>query len=308
MSHATAMARIATMLNPSGTDLSSTTGATETAPNRSISSTSYQSAQRNDQRGSTGFGQPVGPPSGQGPPRGSSGSPPQAAVLQRVVQAPHGTNGAMRGQPPTIFNGEKSKTNQFVTEFQLWWMTNRRAEAMNNPFQRAILCLSFIRGPEVDNWVEEKINQLRRAVLGDPANGIPPTHHPTEEALWNNFGADFRAAYQDTAAEENAYAQLKGLRMVKDRIDKYIAHFEVLLTRAGWSQRDKGSIDIFFNGLTKAVQRKILSLYATLPITINEWQTAARQVVQRYRLMDVKIGPWKPKVGTKQERPIQKGP
>jgi len=131
--------------------------------------------------------------------------------------------------------------------------------------------------------------------LGDPANGIPPTHRPTEEALWNNFRADFRAAYQDTVAEENAYAQLKGLRMVEDRVDEYIAHFKVLLTRAGWSRRDKGSIDIFFNGLTKAVQRKILSLYAILPVTIDEWQTAARQVVQRYRLMNVKIGPWKPK-------------
>ena len=164
MSHATAMARIATMLNPSGTDLSSTTGATKTAPNWPISSTSYQSAQRSDQGGSTGFGQsltpvtppegppegqsserspqgpqgqPAGPPGGQplqGPPGGPPGSPPQAAAPQQAAQVPHGTNGAMKGQPPTIFNGEKSKMNQFVTEFQLWWMTNRRAKAMNNPF------------------------------------------------------------------------------------------------------------------------------------------------------------------------------
>src|SRR5882672_6461227 len=184
-------------------------------------------------------GPPTGPPGGQplqGPPGGPPGGPPQAAAPQQAAQAPHGTNGAMKGQPPTIFDRERSKTNQFMTEFQLWWMINSGAEVMNNPFQRIALCLSFIRGPKVDNWVEEKINQLRHAVLGDPANGIPPTHRPTEEALWNNFGADFRAAYQDTAAEENAYAQLKSLRMVEDRINKYIAHFEVLLTRAGWSR------------------------------------------------------------------------
>ena len=73
MSHATAMARIATMLNPSGTDLSSTTGATKTAPNRPISSTSYQSAQRSDQGGSTGFGQPLTPMTPlEGPPEGQS--------------------------------------------------------------------------------------------------------------------------------------------------------------------------------------------------------------------------------------------
>src|SRR6266850_6161323 len=178
----------------------------------------------------------AGPPGGQPPqglPGGPPGGPPQAA------QAPHGTNGAMKGQPPTIFNGEQSKTNQFVTEFQLWWMTNRRAEAMNNPFQRAVLCLSFIRGPKVDNWVEEKIDQLQYAVLGNPANGNPPTHHSTDEALWNNFGADFRAAYQGTAAEENAYAWFKNLHMIEDRINECIAHLEVLLTRAEWSKRNK---------------------------------------------------------------------
>src|SRR6266850_611567 len=242
--------------------------------------------------------QPQGPPGGQplqGPPGGPPAGLPQAAALQQSVQAPHGADGAMEGQSPTIFNRERSKMNQFTTEFQLWWMINSGAEVMNNPLQQIALCLSFIRGPKVDNWVKEKINQLQRAVLGDPANGILPTHCPTDEALWNSFGADFRVAYQDTAAEENAYAQLKDLYMIEDRIDEYIAHFEVLLVKAGWSRQDKGSVDIFFNGLTHTVQRKILSLYATLPITIDKWQSAARQIVQRYRLIDVKIGPWKPR-------------
>jgi hypothetical protein len=42
-------------------------------------------------------------------------------------------------------------------------------------------------------------------------------------------------------------------------------------------------------------RKKILSLYVILPTTLDELQTVARQVVQRYRLMNVKIGPWKPK-------------
>src|SRR6267142_2324774 len=162
MSHATTMARIATILNLSGTDLSSTIG-----------------AQRSDQGGSTGFGQPLtsgtppegppegqsserslqrpqrqpaGPPGGQppqGPPGGPPGGPPQAAAPQQAVQAPHGTDGAKKGQPPTSFDGERSKTNQLITEFQLWWMINSGAEVMNNPFQQITLCLLFIRGPKV---------------------------------------------------------------------------------------------------------------------------------------------------------------
>ena len=109
-------------------------------------------------------GQLAGPPGGQPPPGPSPGGPPgglpQAAVPQQGAQAPHGTDGAMKGQSPTIFDGNRLKTNLFLMQFQLWWMINSMAEAMINPFQRIALCLSFIRGEQVDNWVEEKINQL----------------------------------------------------------------------------------------------------------------------------------------------------
>jgi hypothetical protein len=185
----------------------------------------------------------------------------------------------MKGQPPTIFDGARSKTSQFMTEFQLWWMINSQAKVMSNPFSRIALCLSFIKGPRVDNWVAEKINQLRRAVLGDPAQGLAATHLQTDEDLWVNFGADFRRTFEDTASEENAYAKLKSLRMDGDQIDEYIAIFKVLLARAGWQRNDKGSIDLFFNGLSNKVQRKILSIYAILPVTIDDWQAAERQVV-----------------------------
>jgi len=208
----------------------------------------------------------------------------------------------MKGQPPAVFNGNRSKTNQFMTEFQLWWMINNRSESMTIPFERIALCLSFIRGPDVDNWVAEKINQLRLAVRGDPARNINPTYNETDEALWNAFGADFRQSFQDTAEEENAYAALKDLRMKEDQIDGYIAHFEVLLVKAGWQRTERGSADLFFNGLTKRVQSKILSLYTLLPTTLDEWQAAARSIVQRQRLMDVKLGPWKPREQKQSQR------
>jgi acyl-CoA-binding protein len=36
------------------------------------------------------------------------------------------------------------------------------------------------------------------------------------------------------ATEENAYEALKGLTMKDDQIDEYIAHFEILIAKAGW--------------------------------------------------------------------------
>ena len=51
------------------------------------------------------------------------------------------------------------------------------------------------------------------------------------------------------AAKENTYGKLKKLCMKEDQIDKYIVHFEVLLTKADQQRTDKGAIDLFFNGL-----------------------------------------------------------
>ena len=70
-------------------------------------------------------------------------------------------------------------------------------------------------------------------------------------------------------------------------------------------QQEKSSIDIFLNGLTKNEQSKILSIYTVLPVTLDEWQAAARQVVQRNRLTNVKIGPWKPKEHKPNQRWVQ---
>ena len=54
-------------------------------------------------------GQPTGPPGGQPPPEPPPGGPPgglpQAAAPQQAARAPQGTNGAMKGQSPTIFDG-----------------------------------------------------------------------------------------------------------------------------------------------------------------------------------------------------------
>ena len=121
-----------------------------------------------------------------------------------------------------------------------------------------------------------------------------PTYPPSY--WWGTLEQFWSRLQTSTAAEENAYADLKNLHMTEDRIDEHITHFEVLLVKAGWNWGDKGSIDLFFISLTKSVQRKILSLNTILPVTLEEWQSVARQVIQRYRLMDVKLGLWKPRV------------
>jgi len=73
--------------------------------------------------------------------RGTPGTPAPPPGRQAVAQgAPiagplPAANGALRGHPPKIFDGQQKNTQKFVKEFTLWKMCNLRNEAMTNPFQ-----------------------------------------------------------------------------------------------------------------------------------------------------------------------------
>ena len=86
--------------------------------------------------------------------------------------------------------------------------------------------------------------------MGDLTAEIPPTYADTDERLWHAFGTDFRNAFQDMAAEENAYEALKSLIMKDNQIDEYIAHFEVLIAKAGWQRQEKCKTPEGLYGLT----------------------------------------------------------
>jgi hypothetical protein len=72
--------------------------------------------------------------------------PPQAGALS-------GSNGAIRGHTPEIFNGQCKNAAKFMHKFGLWKICNVCNEAMINPFQRVALVLLYMKEPKVDDWV-----------------------------------------------------------------------------------------------------------------------------------------------------------
>jgi hypothetical protein len=82
----------------------------------------------------------------------SSGGGPQPAT------AGGGTNGGMRGNAPTIFTGDRSKSDEFLREFKIYHMVNSQNNAMLVPLDRIGLAISFIRGLNVNDWVENMLN------------------------------------------------------------------------------------------------------------------------------------------------------
>ena len=70
------------------------------------------------------------------------------------------SNGGMRGVPPTIFDGTRSKANDFMGQFRRFKMVNRTHEAMKVPFDRVLTALTYIRGPLINDWVDQQEKKL----------------------------------------------------------------------------------------------------------------------------------------------------
>jgi hypothetical protein len=71
------------------------------------------------------------------------------------------------------------------------------------------------------------------------------------------------------------------LQMKARDIDTYIATFNNLLTKAGWT-RGEEAVDFFQKGLEDRVKCKILCRQ-TWPTTLQEWQEATRDETNCYK-------------------------
>ena len=68
---------------------------------------------------------------------------------------------------------------------------NPNACQLTEPYRHTMTFLSFIRGPNTNDWVAEQAEWLVDQIVG----GVLPT----EEKLWNTVLNRFTNAYTDTA-------------------------------------------------------------------------------------------------------------
>ena len=68
-------------------------------------------------------------------------------------------------------------------------------------------------------------------------------------------------------------------------IDTYIATFDRLVARTGWSTSDKGIMEKFQNGLVWWLALDIMHKYENIPATLDEWKTATKkEILQRAQI------------------------
>ena len=79
------------------------------------------------------------------------------------------------GKEPEIFDGDHAKVEGFITKWKIYYGLNRWAQTMRSPFERTFLFLGYIRGPLVDKWVDDQIQDVYRYIQGNVDTSISGT-------------------------------------------------------------------------------------------------------------------------------------
>ena len=183
--------------------------------------------------------------------------------------------GKLQGDKPEIFTGNRTQSDTFLQQFNLWRGINENHEVMISPYFRTMSALSLIKGPLVQNWVNTQVNSLREKTTRQQ-NQIGRD----QEILWTDFETAFTAAFTHTTKEQDARKKLRALKMYKDNLDLYISTFKQLANEAGYAEDAAATIHFFASGLESKLLLKILDR-ENPPNTLPEWETAARTELQK---------------------------
>jgi Retrotransposon gag protein len=179
---------------------------------------------------------------------------------------------SLQGTAPTIFAGDRSLSETFMRNFKIYKIMNPLADVMKQPYAQVATALSLIRGPKVDDWVDEQLNDLELKIRTTPRS---------DETLWTDFKTALTDAFTDTAKKEDAYQKLKHLKMKDELVDDYITAFNSLAAKAGWELTNEGTIDAFWAGLRPGTLNAIMNR-DVWPKTMGQWQQAARDELRKY--------------------------
>jgi hypothetical protein len=178
-------------------------------------------------------------------------------------------HGKLSGKEPTVFMGDRKDAEAFILEWQIYQMLNYDAEVMCQPFTRATLFLSFIKGPAVHEWNMLQVNWLMtRARTGALL---------TEEFLYDIVEAAFRSAFTDTMSVQRAKAEFHLISMEHSDLDGYVSKFERLARLADYDLNSSLVLDRFGSKL-------IPGLYAAIvngpdePVTWTDWVWPLRNI------------------------------
>ena len=123
-------------------------------------------------------------------------------------------------QQPTIFEGDRCKSEGFIQEWNIYRGINRATPQMANLFSHVLMFLSFIKGDKVQEWTQEQLCWAIDYVAQAPGND-------NHEYLWTTLSDVFFCAFTNITWAVDAQTDIKSLKMKGDSgLDDYISTFK----------------------------------------------------------------------------------
>jgi len=194
------------------------------------------------------------------------------AEAQRINIINH-SNGALKGNPPFIFDGDRNKTRKFLMNWKLWEQVNKNNDTIRRPFSRIVTMLSYMDGTRVDAWKEEQLTII--------SNEIKDGALETDETLWDEFLERFEKAFSNQNRRSKAYQELCKLKQ-GDSLDDFFAKFKQLAYEADVPLDDKGTIETLKHAMKQGLTSAIINSpnfnpTTSTPWTFKEWEEQAHK-------------------------------
>jgi hypothetical protein len=161
-----------------------------------------------------------------------------------------------------------------MCSFKRWWALNEEKTVFDIPYKRVALCISYIKGPKVEDWAE-----AQQELMNDRKS---TGRLVTFESHWKDFEKAFKDTFTDIAESVKAENNLKSLKMTSGDINSYIATFMKLLKMARYTESDHGSLELFKKGLPAGLNIRIINNSVTPPSTLRGWIEAVRTEQLKY--------------------------
>ena len=236
-------------------------------------------------RGGPPGGIPTGPPGGGGggPPGGGGGGSPGVNLAPLPGQG-RGSD-KLIGNPPSVFNGDKSKSEEFSTQWQLYEGVNMTNNQMRIPFQHAMLFLTYLQGPLVNEWVKAMSAWLRLQITNNHVR-------LEDEWLWESTMQAFNRQFADVLEQEKAKALLRrGFKMEGSDLDAYISKFEQTVRHTGLNHDDPLVLDKFTDGLPTKMYEDIYT--HKQPRTYEQWRHEAINQQKAFVHLKARLNSWR---------------
>jgi len=201
----------------------------------------------------------------------TTGQVQQDAQRINVITSP--SNGALKGNPPFIFDGDRNKTTKFLLNWDLWHAVNQANDTMKKPFSRIVTMLSYMDGTCIDAWKGEQLLKLQEAADNRTQE--------TDENLWTDYIEQFRNAFVNQNRRSEAYQELCKLKQ-GESLDDFFAKFKQLAHEADVPLDDKGTIETLKHAMTQGLTSTIINSptfnpTAKDPWTFKQWEEQARK-------------------------------